>query len=165
MVNIEPSINRVLDVFFQHIPAAELRGTGVLTGTIGTTSFDLPDVSSVNYTTVYSVSFGIEDIGTIKVFEAGTAFNLSVKGDGSARVQLSGDGGATPFITAIESPFVFGVFTQLLLLGDGTWITSILPGNNQFQVRVQIKANVGTVNSKMVDNSNITAMYRLSIEV
>lgn len=172
MVDIFPAIGVIADNVFVYTLAANLRGTGVLTG--GTvTLFNLPDVTSESYVTVFSASIGIEDVGFLEVLSLFLDLFWQVRGKGNTRWQVSGNGGLS-FVTIHEFTSDFdtgGVFSATQeCAGTGTWLTDsvqpgidILPGDDKFQIRLQSRITAGsgsTVSSKLDDSSFLSLQYR-----
>lgn len=141
-----------------------LQGTTPLTPGIALSfnEYALTGVSSNQFTTIHSVSHTIEDVGNIEILTAGITIDFSYNGNGSMRVQLSGDGGLT-WNTAASADFNVGVLALDFLLGAGTWITSINPGTNKLQLRIQALANAGTVNITIFDDSEFRVAYRKKV--
>jgi hypothetical protein len=172
MVDILPAIGVIADNVFVlgYDLATNLRGTSVLTS--GTAvSFGLPDVTSGSYVTVFSASIGIEDVGFMEVLSLFVDLFWELKGDGRTRWQVSGDGGLS-FVTIHEQNFIgLLVLTPVERGGTGTWLTNsvqsgidILPGDDKFQIRLQLRATAGfTVSSKLDDRSFLSLQYRRKI--
>lgn len=172
MVDIFPAIGVIADNVFVYTLAAKLRDTTVLTG--GTvTLFDLPDVVSESYVTVFSASIGIEDVGVMEVLSLFLDLFWQVKGKGNTRWQVSGDGGLSFFKIHEFSPDfdTGGVFSATQeRAGTGTWLTDsvqpgidILPGDDKFQIRLQSRITAGsgsTLSSKLDDRSFLSLQYR-----
>lgn len=157
------AISTISETIFRSDLAASLRGTSPLTihDAFGTaTNFNLPDVTSGDYTTVFQRNFSIEDVGLIEILTIRINIRTRVNGNGAIRWQISGNGGNT-FVTFIESTFNVGVFTNITRNSYGLWITSIDTGNNKLQFRLQAKATAGTVSTQLVDQvSNVLIQYR-----
>lgn len=172
MVDLLPAIGAIADNVFIYQLATNLRGTGVLT-TGAAVLFDLPDVTSETYVTVFSASIGIEDVGVLEVLSLFVDLFWQVKGNGRTRWQVSGDGGLS-FVTIHEfADFNLAVFTAVERGGTGTWLTNsvqagvdILPGDNKFQIRLQSRVAAGsgsTLSSKLDDRSFLSLQYRRKI--
>lgn len=172
MVDLFPAVGIIADNVFIYDLATNLRGTTVLTG--GTaTLYDLPDVTSESYETVFSASIGIEDVGVIEVLSLFVDLFWQVKGNGRTRWQVSGDGGLS-FVTIHEfADFNVAIFTATERGGTGTWLTDsvqpgvdILPGDDKFQIRLQSRVAAGsgsTLSSKLDDRSFLSLQYRRKI--
>lgn len=172
MVDIFPAIGVIANNVFIYELAANLRGIGVLT-TGALVLFDLPDVTSESYVTVFSASIGIEDVGVMEVLSLFVDLFWQVKGKGNTRWQVSGNGGLS-FVTIHEFTVDFdtlGVFSATQeRTGTGTWLTDfvqhgvdILPGDDKFQIRLQARITAGsgsTVSSKLDDRSYLSLQYR-----
>lgn len=141
-----------------------LQGTTVLTPGIvfGSSEYALAGVLSNSFTTIHSVSHTIEDVGNIEVLTTGITIDFSYNGNGSVRVQLSGDGG-TNWENAASVDFNVEVQTFDFFVGSGTWITSVSPGTNKLQLRLQALANAGTVNISIFDDSEFRIAYRKKV--
>jgi len=173
MVDLLPAIGAIADNFITYRLTTSLRGTSVLTGGLGVL-FDLPDVTSESYVTVFSASIGIEDVGIIEVLSLFLQLYWQVKGKGRTRWQVSGDGGLS-FVTIHEfADFdTLGVFQANQRGGTGTWLTNsvqpgvdILPGDDKFQIRLQSRITAGsgsTLSSKLDDRSFMYLQYRRKI--
>lgn len=179
MVDILPAIGVVAENVFAigYGLATNLRPTNPLDPTSVLTTgdipvlFDLPDVTSESYVTVFSASLGIEDVGIIEVLSLSVILYWELKGDGRTRWQVSGDGGLS-FVTIHEQNFInLLVFTLVARGGTGTWLTDfvqhgvdILSGDDKFQIRLQLRATAGfTVSSKLDDRSFLFLQYRRKI--
>ncbi len=150
MVDIFPAIGIIADNFLTYRLSAKLGGTTVLTSGVAVV-YDLPDVTSESYVTVFSSSIGIEDVGFLEVLSLFVDLFWQVKGNGRTRWQVSGDGGLS-FVTIHEfADFNLGVFTAVERSGTGTWLTDsvqpgidILPGDDKFQIRLQSRVAAGS---------------------
>lgn len=160
MVDMLPAVSTLNDNFIAFFMAASVRGTNVLTTSVEELS--LPDVTSNNYQTIFTYSIGFEDVGIISVFSLFFDLRWSVNGNGATRWQISGDGGIT-FTTITEILFNVGVLTAQRRQGSGLWITSFNTGNDKFQVRLQAKANAGTVNTTIRDSTFGNIQYRQAL--
>ena len=173
MVDLLPAIGVIADNFFTYQLATSLRGTIVLTSGAAVL-YDLPDVTSESYETVFSVSIGLEDVGIIEVLSLFLQLYWQVKGKGRTRWQVSGDGGLS-FVTIHEfADFdTLGLFESNQRGGSGTWLTDsvqpgidILPGDDKFQIRLQSRITAGsgsTLSSKLDDRSFLYFQYRRKI--
>lgn len=161
MAELGTVVNTVLETLFISHLAASLRGTNPTDHTGTSASFDLPDVSNNTYTTIFSRSYDIEDIGIINVLNITLNLDVKSKGDGSIRFQISGDGGNT-WTTGVEESFNYAVLTSLSRNGSRLWITRIDTGDDKLQIRIQTLANVGTVSTLLIDSSSMLLQYRQS---
>ena len=169
MVDIFPAIGVIAENYLTYRLSAKLGGTTALTG--GTAVlFDLPDVTSESYVTVFSSSIGIEDVGVIEVLSLFVDLFWQVKGNGRTRWQVSGNGGLS-FVTIHEfDDFNVAVFTAWEIPGTGTWLTNsvqpgidILPGDDKFQIRLQSRVAAGsgsTLSTKLDSRSFLSIQYR-----
>jgi len=173
MVDLLPAVGAIADNVFVYDLATNKRGTTVLTSGAAVL-FDLPDVVSESYETVFSASLGIEDVGVMEVLSLFVHLYWQVRGNGRTRWQVSGDGGLS-FVTIHEFPLDFNVvvFTATEHGGTGTWLTDsvqagvdILPGDDKFQIRLQSRVAAGsgsTLSSKLDDRSFLSLQYRRKI--
>lgn len=140
-------------------PTAHLIKITVMTSSTVPT-YILADVSSDQFTTVLSSTFTLEDVGTIELLSLIFQIRTRFIGQGSARWQMSGDGGSNWVTVAQRSDFNFGVITSVDGNISGLWMPIIQSGTNKFQVRLQSKANVGTVNNYIRASTTILITYR-----
>lgn len=121
------------------------------------------DNTDTDYHTVFLFQHRVEDVGSLDVLSILFGAFFSYIGNGSIRWQISGDGGTT-FVTIAEGSFNVGVFTNDIVFGSGLWITSIQPGNNKLQIRMQVKSTLGGVVSTFIeDDSAIFLTYRKKV--
>lgn len=139
-------------------PTAQLF-TGVMTSS-AIPIFNLADVSSNQFTTVLFNAFTLEDVGIIELIGLIFQIRTRFKGQGSAQWQFSGDGGSTWITATQRSNFNFGALTSVDGNISGLWTPIIQSGTNKFQVRFQVKANVGTVNTQIRGSTTILITYR-----
>lgn len=141
-----------------------LQGTTVLTSGVasGSIEYALTGVTDGSFTTIHSVSHIIEDVGNIELLTVGFTIDFSYNGNGSLRLQISGDGGSN-WETCAQANFNVGVQTYDYFVGAGTWITSIDPGSGKLQLRLQALANAGTVNITLFDDSEFRIAYRKKV--
>lgn len=161
-MEIESAVNTVTETIYVSYIASTLRGTNPITNHnfFGTTqNLDLSDVISGSFTTVYTRTYGVEDVGIIDVSSVSLIIRTIIKGNGTIRWQISGDGGSN-WITIINQAFNVGAFSSITRSGSGQWITSINTGANKLQLRLQALANAGTVNLKLDDGSSMFIQYR-----
>lgn len=124
---------------------------------------DLSDVVVTDFTTIFLTSYTIEDVGFLEVISIIFQARARHKGNGSSRWQISGDGGST-WVTAVEANnFNYAIFTFISGYRPGLWVPIIQTGIDKFQLRFQVKANVGTVNSKIQDSDLIFLTYRKTV--
>lgn len=118
------------------------------------------DNSDTNYHTAFLFQQRVEDVGFLEVLTIFIGVFFWYIGKGSIRWQISGDGGTT-FVTIAEGSFDVGVVTQDVASGSGLWITSIQPGDDKLQVRMQVKTALGgPVTVFIEDDSAIFITYR-----
>lgn len=159
MVDILPAIGVIAANVFIYDFAAPLRNGSPLTGS--TAVFDLPDVTSLTYQTVFAMAMDVEDVGSIDILSLFVDFRWQIKGKGQTRWQVSGDGGNTFVDIHQSAPFdTLGIFVPIERAGTGTWITSINHGQNQFIIRLQALVTSGTVSTKLDDFSFLSLQYR-----
>lgn len=180
MVDLFPAIGVIADNVFVYLLATKIRPTNPLDPTSVLTvetaeKFDLPDVVSESYVTVFSASIGIEDVGFLEVLSLFVDLFWQIKGKGNTRWQVSGDGGLS-FVTIHEFSPDFdtgGVFITQERGGTGTWLTDsvqpgidILPGDDKFQIRLQsrITAGSGSTLSSKLDDSTLYVSSYLSLQ-
>lgn len=121
------------------------------------------DNSNTSYQTLFLFQHRVEDVGSLEVLSIFFAAYFRYNGNGSIRWQISGDGGIT-FVTIAEGSFNVVVLTQDLISGSGLWITSIQPGDDKLQVRMQVKSAVGgTVSTFIEDDSAMILTYRKKV--
>ena len=123
------------------------------------------DNTDTSYHTVFLFQHRVEDVGSLEVMTIFFGAFFSYNGYGSIRWQISGDGGIT-FVTIAEGSFTVGtvVFTNDVVSGSGLWITSIQPGDNKLQIRMQVKSTSGGVVSTFIeDDSAIFLTYRKKV--
>ena len=148
-------------VSFVYDIATPLRRTNVITTV--KEALLLNNVTSNDYVTVHSIITQLENIGVNNLLYVNFNLNWNVTGQGSARWQISGDGGTTWNTITEVLNFNHGTSTSYLRLGAGEWITTVDNGDDKLQVRFQIKATSGTVNSELIDDSFMTILNRISI--
>ena len=110
--------------------------------------------NSTDYQTLFLFQVRVEDVGFLEVMSTLFGAFFRYNGNGSIRWQISGDGGIT-FVTIAEGSFNVGVLTNDLVFGSGLWITSIQPGDNKFQIRMQVKSTSGGVVSTFIEDDTI----------
>lgn len=160
LINQNKSVSIVAIVYG---PLAATRGTAVITGGTVFKNFPMVDVTSLTYQTVFLFQHRLEDVGFLEVMSIFVGAFFSYNGYGSIRWQISGDGGST-FVTIVEGSFSVGVLTNELVSGSGLWITSIQPGTNMLQIRMQVKSTSGGVVSTFIeDDSAIILTYRKKV--
>lgn len=158
-MEISPAVSATEESFIIYDLAASTRGTAVLTSA-GPTVFNLPDVVSNQYQTVFEITYTFEDVGLVEIFGIEAYLFWNVKGNGSTRWQISGDGGST-WVTVTELlNFNYVAFTLIVAAGTGIWLTSINAGLSKFHVRLQALANSGTVSTQLDDRSEFFIQYR-----
>lgn len=133
---------------------ASVRGTEAITGGTAFKNFPMVDVTSLTYQTVFLFQVRVEDVGFLEVMSTLFGAFFRYNGNGSIRWQISGDGGST-FVTIAEGSFNVGVLTSDLVFGSGLWITSIQPGDNKFQIRMQVKSTLGGIVSTFIEDDTI----------
>lgn len=150
--------------YLEYDITASLQGTDVFAAgsTPGYTEYTLDDVSSNQFTTVFLVPYRVEDVGSIEVISIFLQLDFTLKGNGSIRWQISGDGGSN-WVTCAQGDFNNPDFVEDFFLGSGVWISNIDPGNNKLQLRMQILANSGTINSTIFDYSILELTYRKKV--
>lgn len=162
-MELKTAVNTIINNSIQFDFIAEYLGTTLLVNDpVGNINIALSDVSNNQYETVFSYATGVEDIGLIEVFSINLNLYLyTIKGNGSIRFQFSGDGGDT-WHSAVENDFDYAVPTAIFYSGPGKWLSSINVGDNQLQMRLQIKANIGTITDIALNRqiNNIILNYR-----
>jgi len=121
------------------------------------------DNTNVDYQTMFLFQHRVEDVGFLEVLSIFFGAVFYYNGNGSIRWQISGDGGST-FVTIAEGSFNVAILTQDVISGSGLWITSIEPGNNKLQVRMQVKSALGGAVSTFIDDrSAMILAYRKKV--
>ena len=121
------------------------------------------DNTDTDYHTLFLFQNRVEDVGSLEILGIRFAVVFYYIGNGSARWQISGDGGNN-FVTIAEGSFNVGVLTLSSAIGVGLWITSIQPGDNKLQVRFQVKSASGGVVSTFIDDDAVmTITYRKKV--
>lgn len=159
------NLNKAISIILQEfdLPASLQGTTPLVPGTVfGFVTYPLPDVVSNNFTTLFSVSYGLEDVGHLEIIGISVALNLEYNGNGSVRWQISGDGGISWFDIG-QIDFNVAGFTPDALAGSGLWISTIQPGNNKLQFRFQALANAGVVSTILYDVNEVFLTYRKTV--
>lgn len=160
LINLNKS-SSIVAIAYDLLPA--VRGTGRILGGAAVTVFTMVNVTALNYQTVFLMQHRVEDVGSLEVMSILFGAFFFYNGNGSIRWQISGDGGST-FVTIAEGSFNVGVNTADLVFGSGLWITSIQPGDNKLQVRMQVKSTLGGIVSTFIeDDSIIFLTYRKKV--
>lgn len=95
--------------------------------TIGTTT-------SLVYETLHTSAYTIDNVGSITIGFIFIQIVTSNSANGECKIQVSGDGGATPFVDITGD---IGTVANLNTGGVGLWINNINIGSSKFQIRVQ----------------------------
>lgn len=165
-MNLKPLDKAISLSYLAFDITASLQGTAPYTaGTLpGEFEYSLSNIISNDFTTVFSESYKVEDVGNIEVFDIYIYILMTFKGDGSVRVQLSGDGGNTWTIPpCAQGNFNNVGFIQDSFLGSGEWLSNIQPGNDKLQIRIQLLANSGTVETTIFNASIMELIYRKKV--
>lgn len=162
-MELSPAIDRFIETEFINYLGSSLRGTDPLTthtdpGSFTYDMFSLPDTVSNTYEQIYISKFKLEDIGQLQVFTINVLITTQVKGNGSIKWEISGDGGTT-WGKIIEESFNEADFIDITRSGSGLWISNINIGTDKLQIRMSGLANSGTVNLKLSDISTIRIEY------
>lgn len=165
MVRLKTAITSVTisQVFYDLL--ASTRGTGVLTGASQVFgSPTIPDVSSNQFTTIFTQTYRVEDVGNLEVLNLVVSLRADGKGNGEWRWQISGNGDIDAnYVTVLTASLNVGIFTGIDSAGAGFWITSIQPGNSKLAIRLQARAVSGTVNTQIDDRTTIILLYRKKV--
>lgn len=166
-MKLRTAITSITIVRTTYDPVASLRGTGALTGASEVFgSPTIPDVTSNQFTTIFTKSYRVEDIGNLEVLDLGVTFVANLKGDGEIRLQISGNGDVDAnYVTIYQAgPTGFPlIFIPIDSNGAGYWITSIQPGDNKLSIRLQARAISGTVSTQIDDRTSIFIVYRKKV--
>lgn len=161
-MELSAAVNTSTSAFFEVYPLGIIRGSNPTTNHNPTGTgedLNIPGTSSTEYETVFIKKYGLEDVGLIEIISIDLRLRGNVKGNGSIRWQLTGNGGSN-WITVAEKSFNVAGFTLSRFLDVGTWLTSIDTGDDKLQIRLQALANVGTVDIQLRDSNVILFQYR-----
>lgn len=162
MVKLKTAVTSVTISQVVYDLLASTRGTGVLTG--ASEVFNLPDVSSNQFTTIFTNTYRVEDVGNLEVLDLAVSLVANGNGNGEWRLQISGNGDIDANYVTVATPILnVGIFTPIDTSGAGFWITSIQTGNSKLAIRLQARAVSGTVNTQIDDRTNIFLLYRKKV--
>lgn len=122
-------------------------------------SYPLSSISDPTFQTIFSVSYSIEDVGSLEMISFGVNIYFEYNGNGSLRWQISSDGGTT-WVTFAAGDFNVAISNLDVFQGGGRWIENIQPGSNKLQIRLQTLASSGTVDFILLGGSYFTLFYR-----